>query len=167
MWSFCGSKQNPQCLEQSGTFRACSRVWLALCRTTRQVVGVAVGDRSEKTCRALWSSVVWRFKKTTCHRDFWQAYQNVIPSEQHHAVGKESGETAHIERFNNTLRQRAGPTGCRLAQDSVWDALSAKRYPSRSASGCTSTASSCSSIAITPNMLTFGFELLPKVVGIL
>ena len=108
MWSFCGSKQNPQCLEQSGTFRACSRVWLALCRTTRQVVGVAVGDRSEKTCRALWSSVVWRFKKTTCHRDFWQAYQNVIPSEQHHAVGKESGETAHIERFNNTLRQRLG-----------------------------------------------------------
>lgn len=93
MWSFCGSKQNPQW------------VWLALCRTTRQVVGVAVGDRSEKTCRALWSSVVWRYRKATCYSDFWQAYQKVIPSEQHHAVGKESGETAHIERFNNTLRR--------------------------------------------------------------
>ena len=96
VWSFCGSKQNPQW------------VWIALCRTTRQVVGLAVGDRSEKTCRALWSSVVWRYKKATCYSDFWQAYQKVIPSEQHHAVGKETGETAHIERFNNTLRQRLG-----------------------------------------------------------
>lgn len=65
-------------------------------------------NRSERTCRALWSSVVWRYKKATCYSDFWQAYQTVIPSEQHHAVGKETGETAHIERFNNTLRQRLG-----------------------------------------------------------
>ena len=69
---------------------------------------MAVGDRSEKTCKALWSSVAKRYKKATCYSDFWQAYQNVIPSEQHHAVGKETGETAHIERFNNTLRQRLG-----------------------------------------------------------
>ena len=27
-------------------------------------------------------------------------------SEQHTAVGKETGETAHVERWNNTLRQR-------------------------------------------------------------
>ncbi len=26
--------------------------------------------------------------------------------EQHTAVGKETGETAHVERWNNTLRQR-------------------------------------------------------------
>ncbi len=30
----------------------------------------------------------------------------VIPEEQHTAVGKETGETAHVERWNNTLRQR-------------------------------------------------------------
>ena len=30
----------------------------------------------------------------------------MIPSKQHRPVGKETGETAHIERFNNTLRQR-------------------------------------------------------------
>jgi IS1 family transposase len=30
----------------------------------------------------------------------------VIPAEQHTAVGKESGQTAHIERWNLTLRQR-------------------------------------------------------------
>jgi insertion element IS1 protein InsB len=32
--------------------------------------------------------------------------QYVIPAQQHRAVGKDSGETAHIERWNNTLRQR-------------------------------------------------------------
>src|SRR5436305_10062803 len=30
----------------------------------------------------------------------------VIPEERHEAVGKESGELAHVERWNNTLRQR-------------------------------------------------------------
>ncbi len=28
------------------------------------------------------------------------------PSEQHTAVGKETGETTHVERWKNTLRQR-------------------------------------------------------------
>ncbi len=41
-----------------------------------------------------------------CFSDFWGAYQTVIPAEQHTAVGKETGETAHVERWNNTLRQR-------------------------------------------------------------
>ena len=35
-------------------------------------------------------------------------YQAIIPDEQHVAVGKETGETAHVERWNNTLRQRLG-----------------------------------------------------------
>ncbi len=38
--------------------------------------------------------------------DFWSAYEQIIPSEQHCAVGKESGKTNHIERFNLTLKQR-------------------------------------------------------------
>src|SRR5215203_6972449 len=40
------------------------------------------------------------------HSDFWKAYGEVILEERHEAVGKKSGETAHIERWNNTLRQR-------------------------------------------------------------
>jgi insertion element IS1 protein InsB len=32
----------------------------------------------------------------------------VIPKKQHGAVDKETGETAHIERFNNMIRQRLG-----------------------------------------------------------
>jgi len=38
--------------------------------------------------------------------DFWEAYAAVLPSKRHQAVGKETGKTSHIERFNNTLRQR-------------------------------------------------------------
>jgi hypothetical protein len=34
--------------------------------------------------------------------------QAVIPENQLSQVGKEIGETAHVERWNNTLRQRIG-----------------------------------------------------------
>lgn len=30
----------------------------------------------------------------------------MLPDEQHEAVGKDTGLTAHVERFNNTIRQR-------------------------------------------------------------
>jgi insertion element IS1 protein InsB len=65
-----------------------------------------MGDRGEVTCRKLWRAIPPIYRCGTCYTDFWQAYQVVIPSENHQPVGKETGETAHIERFNNTLRQR-------------------------------------------------------------
>ena len=40
--------------------------------------------------------------------DFWKAYASVLSEESHQSVGKEAGETAHMERWNNTLRQRGG-----------------------------------------------------------
>ena len=46
------------------------------------------------------------YKSAHLYSDFWSAYQLVLPSEQHQAVGKESGKTNHVERWNNTLRQR-------------------------------------------------------------
>jgi insertion element IS1 protein InsB len=36
------------------------------------------------------------------------SFQAVIPDEHHQAVGKETGETAHVERWNNTQQQRLG-----------------------------------------------------------
>ncbi len=81
-------------------------VWLALCRKTRQVVAFYIGDRSEQSCRELWERVPEAYRGGHCYSDFWKAYREVIPEEQHEAVGKESGETTHIERWNNTLRQR-------------------------------------------------------------
>lgn len=81
-------------------------VWLALCRSTRQVVAYFIGDRSEQSCRRLWERVPEAYRGGYCYSDFWKAYQEVIPAERHTAAGKESGETSHIERWNNTLRQR-------------------------------------------------------------
>src|SRR5260221_14577687 len=48
------------------------------------------------------------YRSGHCFTDFWVAYQAILPEEQHTAVGKETGETAHVERWNNTLRQRIG-----------------------------------------------------------
>jgi len=81
-------------------------VWVALCRATRQVVACVIGDRSEQTCRELWAAIPEAYRTGHCYTDFWEAYHKVIPAEQHTACGKEFGETAHVERWNNTLRQR-------------------------------------------------------------
>jgi insertion element IS1 protein InsB len=72
-------------------------IWIALCRETRQVVARAIGDRSENACRELWNAIPEMYRSGHCYTDFWSAYQAVIPEEQHTAVGKETGETAHAE----------------------------------------------------------------------
>ena len=81
-------------------------VWLALCRRTRQIVAYRIGDHSEATCRKLWERIPAAYRTGIVYTDFWDAYQAVVPQEQHQAVGKGSGQTNHIERWNNTLRQR-------------------------------------------------------------
>ena len=81
-------------------------IWIALSRRTRQVVAYAIGDRSKRTCQRLWQAIPAAFRTGVCFTDFWAAYQAVIPDEQHQAVGKQTGQTAHVERWNNTLRQR-------------------------------------------------------------
>lgn len=94
LWSFVGKKTNQ------------AWIWIALCRESRQVVAYAVGDRSQTTCLCLWEDIPLAYRASHCFTDFWAAYQAVIPEHQHSAVGKETGETAHVERWNNTLRQR-------------------------------------------------------------
>jgi insertion element IS1 protein InsB len=83
-------------------------IWIALCRATRQVVAYVIGDRRRATCQKRWAAVPSVYRRAHCCRDFWAAYQLVLPAEQHTAAGKESGLTAHVERWNNTLRQRLG-----------------------------------------------------------
>jgi IS1 family transposase len=95
LWSFVASKDNK------------IWIWVALERQTRRIVGLAFGDRSSETCRKLWQSLPSDYRKRAiCYSDFYEAYTSILPSKRHRAVGKETGETAHIERFNNTLRQR-------------------------------------------------------------
>ena len=94
LWSFVLKKSNKRW------------IWIALCRRTRQIVAYYVGDRSKKSCRQLWQRIPDGYKACTSYSDFWEAYQKVFPAESHHSVGKETGQTAHVERWNNTLRQR-------------------------------------------------------------
>jgi insertion element IS1 protein InsB len=81
-------------------------VWLALCRKTRQIVAFVSGDRSEATCRNRWEVLPAEYRQGKWYTDFWSAYQAVIPITKHRPSGKETGQTADIERLNNTLRQR-------------------------------------------------------------
>ncbi len=83
-------------------------VWLALCRRTRQVVAYAIGDRGEETCRKLWGRIPESYRRGLFYSDFWESYRAVFPEGRHQAVGKDSGETNHVERWNGTLRQRVG-----------------------------------------------------------
>jgi IS1 family transposase len=82
-------------------------LWLALCRRTRQIVAYAIGCRGQATCRALWNAIPEGYKKSLCYTDLWEAYAQVIPARQHDRSDKR-GRTNHIERCNNTLRQRIG-----------------------------------------------------------
>jgi len=65
-----------------------------------------LGIGAGKTCQRVWEAIPEGYRQGHCFTDFWAAYAAVIPEEQHTAVGKETGETAHVERWNNTLRQR-------------------------------------------------------------
>ena len=94
MRSYVGKKQNPV------------RIWPASERQTRRTVGIAFGDRPAAICRELRKSLPPDYRKrAVIYTDLWESYGNVLPSKRHRAVGKETGHTAHIERFNNTLRQ--------------------------------------------------------------
>jgi insertion element IS1 protein InsB len=74
--------------------------------SSRQIVAYAIGDRSKHTCQHLWQAIPETYRTGLCFTDCWAAYQAVIPDEQQRAVGKETGQTAHVERWKNTLRQR-------------------------------------------------------------
>ena len=70
-------------------------------------MGIYIGARNEAAAEQLWRSLppVYRQCAIT-YTDFWAAYAAVFPQKRHRAVGKETGKTSYIERFNNTLRQR-------------------------------------------------------------
>jgi IS1 family transposase len=82
-------------------------IWLAMDAKSRQIIGFHVGDRSRKSARALWSKIPKAYRRhATFYTDQYVVYKGVIPAEQHQAISKLARKTNHIERFNNTLRQR-------------------------------------------------------------
>jgi insertion element IS1 protein InsB len=95
LWSFVDHKGNKQW------------VWLALDAESREMVGCYIGDRSKDSAQGLWDSLPAIYRQCAMiYTDDWDAYKSVLPSKRHRAVGKETGLTSYIERFNNTLRQR-------------------------------------------------------------
>ena len=81
--------------------------WLALNPDNRQIVAFHIGSRSSVDAQIFYDKIPAIFKQDTgFFSDYWKAYQEVFKDNNHFAVGKDSGLTAYIERFNNTLRQR-------------------------------------------------------------
>jgi len=63
-------------------------------------------EQQAKPSQRLWEAMPAGYRQGHCCTDALAAYAAVIPQEQQTAVGKETGETAHVERWKNTLRQR-------------------------------------------------------------
>jgi IS1 family transposase/transposase-like protein len=81
------------------------RIWIVLNKENRQIVSFFIGDGSMESCKRLWRKLPYEFLKCNSFSDFWKSY-NCIPKETHTKVGKETGLTNHVERLNNTIRQR-------------------------------------------------------------
>lgn len=104
VWSFVGSKANRQW------------IWIALDAETKQVIAFHVGDHSEQSARKLWEKIPATYRENAqFSTDLWDAYNKVIPQNQHIPCPKGSGLTNAIERFNCTLRQRVS----RLVRESL------------------------------------------------
>jgi insertion element IS1 protein InsB len=94
LWSFVGNKTNQQWL------------WLALCRRTRQVVAYYVGNRSETSALHLWRHLPRDYAACHSFSDQLAAYAAIFDHKRHQSVPKSAGQTNHVERWFNTLRQR-------------------------------------------------------------
>jgi insertion element IS1 protein InsB len=95
LWSFVQKKANAQWL------------WLAMDRQTRQIIAFYVGDRGRDSAKQLWQNIPEMYREQgTFYTDQYAAYLGVIPPAQHKSITKRARNTNHIERFNNTLRQR-------------------------------------------------------------
>jgi IS1 family transposase len=96
LWTFVGHRR-----------RGVLWLWLALCRRTRQIVACALGPRDDATAQLLWSRIPPAYRQGPLCTDHLESYHNVLPAAQHRAAYSK-GPTNHVERFNNTLRQRLG-----------------------------------------------------------
>jgi len=95
MWSFVGHKGNKQW------------IWLAIDIDNKNIVGIYVGQRDKQGAQGLWDALPPVYRQcAVAYTDFWDAYQAIFPTKRHRAVGKGTGKTNHIERFNCTMRQR-------------------------------------------------------------
>jgi insertion element IS1 protein InsB len=104
LWSFVQKKADKQW------------ICIAMDTETRQVIAFHIGDRSRDSAKELWAKIpLVNREQAIFHTDQYDAYQGVIPVTRHKAITKKARKTNHVERFNNTLRQRLS----RLVRDTL------------------------------------------------
>jgi insertion element IS1 protein InsB len=82
-------------------------IWIAMDAKSRQVIAFHVGNHSRQSAKRLWAKIPEAYRQhATFYTDQYVVYTGVIPAAQHRAISKLARKTNHIERFNNTLRQR-------------------------------------------------------------
>ena len=85
-----------------------NKLWkeLGIDALTKEILGLQIGSRGETGARGLWDSLVAVYReRLVSYTDFGAASKKVFPRQRHKSVGKDTGPTSDIERFNNTLRQ--------------------------------------------------------------
>lgn len=88
LWSFVGKKKNQVW------------IWLALDATTRQVVAIHAGGRSEQDAKAFWAEVPEPYRSgCDVYTDEWDAYRGAIPPEVHFAVKKSPGRQVSLKEL--------------------------------------------------------------------
>jgi insertion element IS1 protein InsB len=74
---------------------------------SRQVLALHVGDRSRRSAKRLWAKIPATYRQhATFYTDQYVVYTGGIPAAQPRAISKVARQTNHLERCNNTLRQR-------------------------------------------------------------
>src|SRR5215471_1505968 len=87
------------------------------CSTCKSLLREAISMRQHLPITkfgGMWIPQAYR-QHATFYTDQYVVYEKVIPAAQHKAISKLARKTNHIERFNNTLRQRVS----RLVRDAL------------------------------------------------
>jgi len=81
-------------------------LWVGVSRQTRQVLAVALGDRTDETLARAWAQVAAGYQSRLVYTDHWGAYARLVPEGQHRPCDKGSGLTSIVESLNTKWRQR-------------------------------------------------------------
>lgn len=86
-----------------GTNNGFGLLWIERLEKLSESTSVSAAKKEK---RGLWNSLPPVYRQcATCHTDFWTSYQKVLPDARNKAVGKETGQTNHIERIIQFVKE--------------------------------------------------------------
>ena len=90
MWHYLGNKDK-RCW-----------IWIAICRATKLILGFFTGSRGKKAGRQFYNQIKsFTTSRTNWYTDYWKAYTDFIPVNQHTQSKK---ETYTVEGYNASFR---------------------------------------------------------------